>query len=162
MVERLADTMREVERRREHRGRAHVRLRRRDPERTTRSSSSFGIPDVNRVPPLGKALRPGAFEAAGASTGTVTTDLILGLDPVDTPITDSRHVRIRTERPTCVVHPDPETLHELTWRQGWKVCLATPSWPDGRPCELSSRETYRRVLEGMQTHGYEVMAAIEY
>ena len=35
----------------------------------------------------GKALRPDAFEAAIAD-GTVMTDLLLALDPVDTPITD--------------------------------------------------------------------------
>ena len=46
----------------------------------------LGIPDVNGSI-RGKALRPDAFEAATAQ-GTVMTDLILGLDPVDTPITD--------------------------------------------------------------------------
>ena len=35
----------------------------------------------------GKALRPAAFESA-VEHGTVMTDLIIGLDPVDTPIAD--------------------------------------------------------------------------
>jgi glutamine synthetase len=120
----------------------------------------LGVPDVNGFL-RGKALRPGAFETA-VEHGTVTTDLILGLDPVDNPITDYDTFGIRTGAADLVVHPDPETLRELTWRPGWKVCLATPSWPDGSPCEFSTRETYRRVLERMRAHGYEVMAAIEY
>ena len=39
------------------------------------------------------------------------------------------------------------TLRELTWRPGWRICLCTPAWPDGQPCELSSREALRGVLE---------------
>ncbi len=46
----------------------------------------LGIPDVNGSI-RGKALRPEAFEAA-VQHGTVMTDLILGLDPVDAPIGD--------------------------------------------------------------------------
>ena len=48
----------------------------------------LGIPDVNGSL-RGKALRPEAFESA-LRHGTVMTDLILGLDPVDAPITDYR------------------------------------------------------------------------
>jgi hypothetical protein len=46
----------------------------------------LAIPDVNGSL-RGKALRPDAFEVA-VDHGTVMTDLILGLDPVDTPISD--------------------------------------------------------------------------
>ena len=46
----------------------------------------LGIPDVNGSI-RGKALRPDAFDSA-VKHGTVMTDLILGLDPVDTPIAD--------------------------------------------------------------------------
>jgi glutamine synthetase len=120
----------------------------------------LGIPDVNGSI-RGKALRPDAFEAA-LEHGTVMTDLILGLDPVDAPIMDYERFGIRTGAADLLVQPDPETLHEITWRPGWRVCLATPSWPDGRPCEFASREVYRRVLDGMGEIGYEVMAAIEY
>jgi glutamine synthetase len=42
------------------------------------------------------------------------------------------------------------------------VCLATPNWPDGSPCELASREVLRRVLADVRTLGYEVRAAFEY
>ncbi len=120
----------------------------------------LGIPDLNGSI-RGKALRPSAFDAA-LSHGTVMTDLILGLDPVDAPITDYERFGIRTGAADLVVHPDPDTLHDLSWRPGWRVCLATPSWPDGSNCELSSREAFRHVLDGMAELGYEVVAALEY
>jgi glutamine synthetase len=120
----------------------------------------LGIPDVNGSI-RGKALRPGAFEAA-LKHGTVMTDLILGLDPVDAPITDYEGFGIRTGAADLVVHPDPETMRDLRWRPGWRVCLATPSWPDGRPCEFASREVFRKVLEDVSDLGYEAMSAIEY
>jgi glutamine synthetase len=120
----------------------------------------LGIPDVNGSI-RGKALRPAAFESA-LHNGTVMTDLIMGLDPVDTPISVFARFGIRTGAADLVVHPDPETLHELTWRPGWRVCLATPSWPDGSPCDFASREVYRHVLDGMGELGYEVLAALEY
>ena len=120
----------------------------------------LGIPDVNGSI-RGKALRPDAFESA-VDKGTVMTDLILGLDPVDAPITDYERFGIRTGAADLMVHPDPDTVRPLTWRPGWRICLATPSWPDGSPCEFASREVYRRALGRMAELGYEVMAAIEY
>jgi glutamine synthetase len=120
----------------------------------------LGIPDVNGSI-RGKALRPAAFDSA-VRDGTVMTDLILGLDPVDTPITDFERFGIRTGAADLVVHPDPETLHQLTWRPGWRVCLATPSWPDGTPCDFAPREVFRHVLDEMGELGYEPVAALEY
>jgi glutamine synthetase len=120
----------------------------------------LGIPDVNGSI-RGKALRPAAFESA-VRHGTVMTDLILGLDPVDTPIADFERFGIRTGAADLVVHPDPETVHELTWRPGWRVCLATPSWPDGTPCDFAPREVFRHVLEEMRELRFEAMAALEY
>ena len=120
----------------------------------------LGIPDVNGSI-RGKALRPAAFESA-VRHGTVMTDLILGLDPVDTPITDFERFGIRTGAADLVVHPDPETLHQMTWRPGWRVCLATPSWPDGTPCDFAPREVFRHVLNEIGELGYEPMAALEY
>jgi glutamine synthetase len=120
----------------------------------------LGFPDVNGSI-RGKALRPAAFESA-LRHGTVMTDLLLGLDPTDTPITDFTGFGIRSGAGDLIVHPDPSTLHELTWRPGWKICLATPSWADGSPCELASREVLRRVLSGLSELGYESVAAVEY
>jgi glutamine synthetase len=120
----------------------------------------LGIPDVNGSL-RGKAVRPAVF-ASALRQGTVMTDLILGLDPVDTPITDYERFGIRTGAADLVVHPDPGTLRDLSWRPGWQVCLATPSWPDGSPCEFASREVLRRTLETMARLGYEVLAAAEY
>jgi len=120
----------------------------------------LGIPDVNGSI-RGKALRPAAFESA-LRHGVAMTDLLLGLDPVDTPITDYERFGIRAGAADLLVHPDPETLHDLRWRRGWRVCLGTPSWPDGSPCEFASREVHRRVLGAMGDLGYEVLAAVEY
>ncbi len=104
----------------------------------------LGIPDVNGSI-RGKAFRPAAFDQA-LRHGTVMTDLLLGLDPVDTPITDYERFGIRTGAADLLVHPDPDTLHDLRWRPGWRICLATPSWPDGSACEFA----------------HEVLAAVEY
>ena len=120
----------------------------------------LGIPDVNGSL-RGKALRPDAFETA-LKHGTVMTDLILGLDPVDAPIADYEGFGIRTGAADLIVHPEADTMRDLSWRPGWRVCLATPSWPDGSPCELASREVFRTVLEDVSGLGYEAMSAIEY
>jgi glutamine synthetase len=119
-----------------------------------------GMPDVNGSI-RGKALRPAAFESA-LLQGTVMTDLFLALDPTDTPITDYARFGIRSGAGDLLVKPDASTLHPLTWRPGWRVCLATPSWLDGSPCELACREVLRRVLSGLSEIGYESLAALEY
>jgi glutamine synthetase len=120
----------------------------------------LGMPDVNGYL-RGKALRQEAFDSA-VKEGTVMTDLLLGLDPVDTPISSYEDFGIRSGAGDLVVRPEPDTLHDLTWRQGWKVCLATPSWRDGRPCELASREVLRAALAAIADLGYDARAAFEY
>ncbi|MEO8744136.1 MAG: glutamine synthetase family protein [Candidatus Dormiibacterota bacterium] len=120
----------------------------------------LGIPDVNGSI-RGKALRPAAFESA-LRDGTVMTDLLLALDPTDTPISDYTKFGIRSGAGDLLVRPDPTTLHDLTWRPGWKICLATPSWPDGSECELATREVLRKVLDGLAGLGLEAVAAVEY
>ena len=127
------------------------------------SSEEFvllAIPDMNGSL-RGKALRPAAFDAA-VQHGTVMTDLIIGLDPVDTPITDYERFGIRTGAADLLVTPEVDTMRELAWRPGWRICLATPSWPDGTPCDFASREVFARVVDNVSSLGYEVMAAIEY
>ena len=120
----------------------------------------LGMPDVNGSI-RGKALRPAAFESA-VRHGTVMTDLLLALDPTDTPISDYTKFGIRSGAGDLLLRPDPSTLHDLTWRPGWKVCLATPSWPDGTECELATREVLRRVLDDLASLGFEAIAAVEY
>ena len=120
----------------------------------------LGMPDVNGYL-RGKALRRDAFETA-VRDGTVMTDLLLALDPVDTPITDYEEFGIRSGAGDLVVRPELDTLRNLAWRPGWSVCLATPSWQDGSRCELASREVLRGALAGMAELGYDVLAAFEY
>jgi glutamine synthetase len=120
----------------------------------------LGIPDVNGSI-RGKAFRPAAF-AKALRHGAAMTDLLLGLDPVDTPIADFERFGIRSGAADLIVHPDPDTLHDLTWRPGWRVCLGTPVWPDGSQCDFAPREVLRRVLGEMADLGYEVLTAMEY
>ena len=120
----------------------------------------LAIPDMNGSL-RGKALRPSAFDEA-VDRGTVMTDLILGLDPTDTPIADYERFGIRTGAADLLVRPDPDTLHELSWRPGWRICLATPSWPDGSPVAFAAREVLRRVVDDVSGLGFEPLAAFEY
>jgi glutamine synthetase len=117
----------------------------------------LGFPDVHGSI-RGKALTPSAFEAA-VREGTVFTDLLLALDPTDQPITDYDRFGINTGAADLLVRAEPDTLRELTWRLGWRVCIATPLWQDGSPCTLASREVLRRVLGDL---GYDTLAAFEY
>jgi glutamine synthetase len=120
----------------------------------------LGLPDVNGSI-RGKAFRPAAFESA-VRDGSVMTDLVLALDPTDAPITDYERFGIRSGAGDLLLRPDVSTLHEISWRPGWRICLATPSWRDGRPCELASREVLRHVLDGLSALGYEALSALEY
>jgi glutamine synthetase len=143
------------------------------PSRTAKAASQIETPDLDGVefvllgfPDMngslrGKAMRPEAFETALAH-GAAMTDLLLGLDPVDMPIADYERFGIRSGAADLIVHPDPSTLHALTWRPRWRICIGTPSWPDGSQCELASREVLRGAVEQMRGVGYDVLAALEY
>jgi glutamine synthetase len=120
----------------------------------------LGMPDVHGSV-RGKALRPEAFEAA-LTGGAVMTDLLLAVDPTDTPITDYERFGIRTGAGDLLVQPDRSTVRELSWLPGWRICLCTPSWADGSKCELASREVLRAAVERMAAQGYETLAAFEY
>lgn len=120
----------------------------------------LGMPDVNGSI-RGKALRPDAFESA-LRDGAVMTDLLLALDPTDEPISDYERFGIRSGAGDLLLRPDPDTLRELAWLPGWRICLATPWWPDGERCELASREVLRVALDGIAELGYDVVAAFEY
>jgi glutamine synthetase len=120
----------------------------------------LAIPDMNGSL-RGKAFRPAAFDDV-LERGTVMTDLILGLDPTDTPIADYEGFGIRTGAADLIVRAEPDTTRSLAWRPGWRICLATPSWPDGSPVEFAAREVLRRVVADVAALGYEPMAALEY
>jgi glutamine synthetase len=120
----------------------------------------LAVPDMNGSL-RGKALRPDAFEAA-LRHGAAMTDLILGLDPTDTPIADYRDLGVSRGAPDLIVRPEPETLRPLRWRPGWQICLGTPVWPDGSPCLVAAREVYRRVVADVAALGFDVLAALEY
>ena len=120
----------------------------------------LGMPDVHGSV-RGKAFRTPAYLSA-VESGTVMTDLWLGLDPVDVPISDYHEYGINTGAPDLLLAPDPDTLRPLAWRPGWGICLADPSWPDGSRCRLASREVLRDMLSDVADLGYEVLAGFEY
>ncbi|MGE0504122.1 MAG: glutamine synthetase family protein [Solirubrobacterales bacterium] len=90
------------------------------------------------------------------------TDLLLALDPADEPIDSYRDFGIRAGAGDLGVMPEPDTLRQLSWRPGWKICLVTPRWANGRPCTIASREVLRGALAKMEGLGYEVRSAFEY
>jgi glutamine synthetase len=118
----------------------------------------LAFPDVHGAL-RGKALSARAFEGVVEQGATTVTDLLLALDPVDEPITDYERFGLRSGAGDLVLAPDLDTLRSLSWRPGWSVCLATPAWPDGRPCELAPRTVLERVLGRLR---HESMAAFEY
>lgn len=121
----------------------------------------LALPDVHGAL-RGKALSARTFEGIVEQGATTVTDLLLALDPVDEPITDYERFGIRSGAEDLLLAPDLETLRPLAWRPGWSVCLATPAWPDGAPCELASRTVLGRVLAQLGELGHEPMAAFEY
>jgi glutamine synthetase len=120
----------------------------------------LGVPDMNGQL-RGKALREEAFEAA-VEEGAATTDLLLGLDPVDAPISTYEEFGIRTGAADLLVWPERATLRELTWLPGWSVCLGTPHWRDGSVCELAPRVVLQQALDAFTELKYDVYAAFEY
>ncbi|HZS94000.1 MAG TPA: glutamine synthetase family protein [Chloroflexota bacterium] len=120
----------------------------------------LGFPDVNGSI-RGKALRPDAFKTA-IHHGSATTDLLLALDPVDTPIDDYDRFGIRSGAADILLYPDTTTLRQIPWRPGWWICLGTPYWRDGSVCELASREVLRHTVVEMAALGYDTLAAVEY
>lgn len=120
----------------------------------------LGFPDVHGAI-RGKALRRDAF-AAALREGTTMTDLLLALDPTDTPITAYERFGLRAGAGDLLVDVEESTLRELSWLPGWQVCLATPRWRDGSACELSSRQALRRTLDQMRELGFQTLAAVEY
>ena len=107
----------------------------------------LAMPDMNGYAPRQGAGQE-AFEAA-VEEGTVMTDLLLGLDPVDTPIADLRELRYphgRGRPASC--RPEPDTLHELTWRPGWSVCLGDAVLARRKPLRARLARGPARALDG--------------
>lgn len=109
----------------------------------------------------GKALRPAAFERC-VERGLPMTDLLLGLDPVDTPISAYESLGIRSGAGDLVLWPELPTLRPMRWRPGWQICLGRPRWQSGEPCRLASRELLLGVLDQLGHEGLAAQAALEY
>ena len=55
-----------------------------------------------------------------------------------------------------------ETIRELPWRPGSRICIGDLAWLDGSPCELSSRSVLARSLGQLTALGRSAVAAFEY
>lgn len=121
-----------------------------------------GLVDINGSI-RGKAFRREAFEKV-IEKGFPMTDLLLALDPTDTPITDYQKVGVLAGAPDLMVFPDMDTYRDLTWKPGWKICLCETRWPDGRRCELGSRELLQKAINDLSQKplGYKAKSAFEY
>jgi glutamine synthetase len=119
----------------------------------------LGVPDVNGRS-AGRRSGPDAFEAALAR-GTVMTDLILGLDPVDAPITDFERFGIRTGAADLVVTPDPRRPATCRGVPAGRCASGRRAGPTARRASSRRARSTGRP-GGRRRSGYDVMAAIEY
>jgi glutamine synthetase len=121
---------------------------------------------VLATPDLGANLRGKALSAkdfaAALESGSAITDLILAVDGLDDPILTSVEAGPNAGSRDLVLWPDPRTLTTLPWRPKWGWCLGSPSWPDGRPCDISPRVACEAAIERLGANGIEVLAAFEY
>lgn len=121
----------------------------------------YGFTDVHGSL-RGKALARADFERVVEEGHAKLTDLLLALDPLDVPVTDHTTIGILGGARDLRLVPQLETLAPLPWRPGWAVCLGTPAWDDGRPCELVPRNVAAHALTRLGEHGLHATAAFEY
>jgi glutamine synthetase len=122
---------------------------------------SLGFVDVNGCL-RGKAYSAKAFDSLCRRGYTVFTDLLLAVDPRDEPITTFEDFGLRSGAGDLRLLPVTETLRELPWRPGARVCIGDLAWRDGRPCELSSRRVLAGAVERLAALGLDAVAAFEY
>jgi glutamine synthetase len=131
------------------------------PSAVGRGLTSLGFVDVNGCL-RGKAFSAAAFDSICRRGHSTFTDLLLAVDPVDEPITTFEDFGIRSGAADLRLRPLPDTLIELPWRPGARLCLGDLEWPDGTPCELSSRRVLAAALDRLEALGLRVVAAFEY
>lgn len=110
----------------------------------------------------GKQYGDGAFASIQRRGHAVFTDLLLALDPVDEPITTLHEFGIRSGAADLRAVPVVDTLRELPWRRGARMCLADLEWPDGRPCGVAPRTALTNVLDRLASLGLRSLVAFEY
>lgn len=119
------------------------------------------FPDVNGVL-RGKAFTSKAFEGIRHRNGTVFTNLLLALDPLDVPITTFEAFGIASGAADLIVRPDLATMRRLPWAPDGALCLGDLYWDDGRECELSTRGVLKRALGRLEAHGMTALASFEF
>lgn len=121
----------------------------------------LGVPDI-RGTLRGKVLTAREFDAVLERGYAPLSSLFLALDPADQPITSLRGFDFVSGASDLWICPEPHTLAPLVWRPGWGICIGSVAWPDGTPCELSTRVVLDRVLHDAAVSGLTVRAAFEY
>lgn len=121
----------------------------------------LSFPDVNGVL-RGKSFTTDAFEGICRRNNAVFTNLLLALDPLDTPITTFQTFGINSGAQDLIVRPDQTTFRRLPWSHSTAICFGDLYWDDGSVCELSARGTLKRALDRLQGHGFTAFSAFEF
>jgi glutamine synthetase len=125
------------------------------------SFAFLGFVDVNGSL-RGKSYDSAAFEAICEKGFVACTDLLLAVGPRDEAITTLDDIGVRSGSGDLQILPVTETVRELPWRRGSRICLGDVAWRDGSSCGLSSRGVLKRALEQLGEQGLQAMAAFEY
>jgi glutamine synthetase len=110
----------------------------------------------------GKAYDDDAFDALCARGYVATPDVLLASDPLDQPITTLTSIGVRAGAGDLRLEPVLSTMRPVPWDPGARLCLGDLYWLDGTPCQLSSRQVLRSVLDRLQGHDLRAVAAFEY
>lgn len=109
----------------------------------------------------GKAYSGAAFERVLRKGRIAMPDFIFMVDPTST-WRGTPHDRFTEALGDILLAPDRETLRPLSWRPDWGLCLGTPLWADGEPCELGPRVVLQRAVDRLGRLGLTASASFEY
>ena len=124
-------------------------------------SVMLSFSDVNGVL-RGKSFTADAFDGICRRNNAVFTNLLLALDPLDTPISTFQTFGINSGAQDLIVRPDQSTFRRLPWSYNAAICFGDLYWDDGSTCELSARGTLKRALDRLQGHGLNAFSAFEF
>jgi glutamine synthetase len=109
----------------------------------------------------GKAYSAKAFDRIVEKGHTAFPDFIFMVDPAST-WRGMPHPRFSEAFGDILLRPDPDTKRELPWRPGWSLCLGTPLWADGEPCDVGPRVVLQQAVDRLARLGLSASAAFEY
>lgn len=125
------------------------------------SFAFLGFVDVNGSL-RGKSYDGDLFDRICERGSVPCTDLLLAVDPLDEAITTITEIGVRSGAGDLLIRPVTETIRELPWRPGSRICIGDLAWLDGSACELSTRAVLKAGLEQLAGLGLSAVAAFEY